>query len=140
MAEKSVLLVEDEDNIAMALGYLIRKLGYELRRVADGNDALAAIEERAPDLVVLDVMLPGRSGFEVCQIVRRDPALATMKILMITARGGAVEKRKGFAMGADLPLFEEVAPSARQVTTSSGKKATVGPKASFGTLSSGGLY
>lgn len=101
MAEKSVLLVEDEDNIAMALGYLIRKLGYELRRVADGNDALAAIEERAPDLVVLDVMLPGRSGFEVCQIVRRDPALATMKILMITARGGAVEKRKGFAMGAD---------------------------------------
>ncbi|KCV81002.1 response regulator receiver protein [Actibacterium atlanticum] len=101
MAEKSVLLVEDEDNIAMALGYLIRKLGYELRRVADGNDALAAIEERAPDLVVLDVMLPGRSGFEVCQIVRRDPALASMKILMITARGGAVEKRKGFAMGAD---------------------------------------
>lgn len=101
MAEKSVLLVEDEDNIAMALGYLIRKQGYALRRVADGNDALDAIQHEAPDLVVLDVMLPGRSGFEVCQIVRKDPALAAMKILMITARGGAVEKRKGFAMGAD---------------------------------------
>lgn len=101
MAEKTVLLVEDEDNIAMALGYLIRKLGFGLRRVADGNDALAAIEEETPDLVVLDVMLPGCSGFEVCQIVRRNPALAGMKILMITARGGAVERRKGFAMGAD---------------------------------------
>ncbi|MCV2880573.1 response regulator transcription factor [Actibacterium sp. XHP0104] len=101
MAQKKVLLVEDEDNIALALGYLIGKQGYEMHRVADGDAALTAVEEHKPDLVVLDVMLPGRSGYEVCQVIRRDPALNNMRILMMTARGGEVERRKGLALGAD---------------------------------------
>lgn len=101
MAQKSVLIVEDEDNIALALEVLIKRQGYDLRRVADGNAALEAIEESPPDLVVLDVMLPEKSGYEVCQIVRANEALNGMKILMMTARGGEVEKRKGMAIGAD---------------------------------------
>ena len=98
---KSVLLVEDEDSIALALGFLMEREGYELRRVANGTDALAAIRERAPDLVLLDVMLPGTSGYEVCQQIRLDPALARTRILMMTAKGGEMERRKGLALGAD---------------------------------------
>ncbi|MET4100967.1 two-component system phosphate regulon response regulator PhoB [Roseovarius sp. MBR-78] len=101
MSQKTVLLVEDEDNIALALGHLIGRAGYGLRRVASGNAALVALAEARPDLVVLDVMLPERSGYEICQMIRRDPALAGVKVLMITASGGEVERRKGLAVGAD---------------------------------------
>ena len=101
MSQKTVLLVEDEDNIALALSHLIGRAGYSLRRVATGNAAIDALAEERPDLVVLDVMLPERSGYEVCQIIRRDPALAGVKVLMITASGGDVERRKGLAVGAD---------------------------------------
>lgn len=109
MARKSVLLVEDEDSIAMALEYLITHQGYDTRRVADGNAALEAMEEERPDLVVLDVMLPERSGYEVCQIMRRDNALKDVKVLMMTARGGEVERRKGLALGADAFLTKPFA-------------------------------
>ena len=101
MSQKTVLLVEDEDNIALALSHLIGRAGYRLRRVATGNAAIDALAEERPDLVVLDVMLPERSGYEVCQMIRRDPALAGVKVLMITASGGDVERRKGLAVGAD---------------------------------------
>jgi len=101
MSQKTVLLVEDEDNIALALGHLIGRAGHELRRVSTGDDAMTALAEARPDLVVLDVMLPGRSGYEVCQLIRRDAALEGVKVLMITASGGDLERRKGLAVGAD---------------------------------------
>lgn len=101
MPEKTVLLVEDEDNIALALEHLIGRAGYRLRRVATGNAALAAMAEDPPDLVVLDVMLPERSGYEICQMIRADAALKGIKVLMMTAGGGEVERRKGLAVGAD---------------------------------------
>lgn len=101
MSQKTVLLVEDEDNIALALTHLIGRAGYALRRVASGNAALEALAEARPDLVVLDVMLPERSGYEICQLIRRDAALRGIKVLMITAGGGDVERRKGMAVGAD---------------------------------------
>ncbi|MFO7759132.1 MAG: response regulator [Roseovarius sp.] len=101
MSQKTVLLVEDEDNIALALTHLIGRAGFHLRREATGNAALEALREERPDLVVLDVMLPERSGYEICEIIRRDPDLAGIKVLMITAGGGDVERRKGLAVGAD---------------------------------------
>jgi DNA-binding response OmpR family regulator len=96
-----VLVVEDEDNIAIALDYLITREGYACDRVASGGGALAHIRQTHPDLVLLDVMLPEVSGYEICQNVRLDPHLADVKILMMTARGSAVERRKGLALGAD---------------------------------------
>lgn len=96
-----VLVVEDEENIAVALDYLITREGYLHDRVASGADALTRIRETHPDLVLLDVMLPEVSGYEICQAVRLDPALSHVKILMMTARGSAVERRKGLALGAD---------------------------------------
>jgi len=96
-----VLVVEDEDNIAIALDYLLSREGYDHARLDTGAGAVDRIRATRPDLVLLDVMLPGVSGYEICQDVRMDPALADVRILMMTARGSAMERRKGLALGAD---------------------------------------
>ncbi len=96
-----VLIVEDEDNIALALDYVLTREGYDHERVANGAEALSKIRDTSPDLVLLDVMLPEVSGYEICQNVRMDPGLKDVKILMMTARGSAMERRKGMALGAD---------------------------------------
>lgn len=98
---KSVLIVEDEANIGVALEYLMRRQGYAPRRVEDGRAAIAAVAEDPPDLILLDVMLPYRSGYEVCAAIRRNPALAGIKILLMTASGGREEAARGFSLGAD---------------------------------------
>lgn len=98
---KRVLVVEDEDNIAIALEYLMTREGYRHERVASGADALPHIRSMQPNLVLLDLTLPEVSGYEICQEVRMDPDLAGVKILMMTARGSAIERRKGLALGAD---------------------------------------
>ncbi len=98
---KSVLVVEDEDSIALALEFLLQRQGYELKRVSTGDDAIEAVRAARPDLVLLDVMLPGCSGYEVCQTIRREPACADVKIVMMTAKGGEIERRKAMALGAD---------------------------------------
>ncbi len=99
--KRRVLIVEDEDNIAIALDYLLTREGYDHDRIANGAEAVARIRETMPDLVLLDVMLPEVSGYEICQTVRTDRALDGVKILMMTARGSAMERRKGLALGAD---------------------------------------
>jgi two-component system, OmpR family, phosphate regulon response regulator PhoB len=96
-----ILVVEDEDNIAFALDYVMMREGYENDRISNGGEAMSRIRETRPDLVLLDVMLPDVSGYEICQDVRLDPALSDVKILMMTARGSAIERRKGLALGAD---------------------------------------
>ncbi|HRK42419.1 MAG TPA: response regulator [Gemmobacter sp.] len=100
-SQHRILVVEDEDNIALALNYLMSREGYHNDRIANGAEALPRIRETRPDLVLLDVMLPEVSGYEICQGVRLDPALADVKILMMTARGSVVERQKGLALGAD---------------------------------------
>jgi two-component system, OmpR family, phosphate regulon response regulator PhoB len=96
-----VLVVEDEDNIALALDFLMTREGYEHNRIANGAEAMECIRATHPDLVLLDVMLPEISGYEICQSMRLDPSLSDVKILMMTARGSAIERRKGLALGAD---------------------------------------
>jgi DNA-binding response OmpR family regulator len=96
-----VLIVEDEDNIAIALDYLMSREGYDHDRIANGAEAIGAIRRTHPDRVLLDVMLPEVSGYEICQEVRADDSLRDVKILMMTARGSALERRKGLALGAD---------------------------------------
>ena len=96
-----VLVVEDEDNIAIALEFLLSREGYGHDRVASGAQALPRIRETHPDLVLLDVMLPEVSGYEICEGIRTDPALSGVKVLMMTARGSAQERRKGVELGAD---------------------------------------
>ncbi|MEM6739807.1 MAG: response regulator [Pseudomonadota bacterium] len=96
-----VFIVEDEDNIALALTTVLGREGWQLTRIADGAAALEAIRAERPNLVILDVMLPSLSGYEICQRIRLEESLADTRILMMTARGTSVERRKGLALGAD---------------------------------------
>lgn len=97
----SVLVVDDEPNIVLSLEFLMRQAGFDVRTARDGDAALAAIAERPPDLVLLDLMIPGRDGYEICQVIRSDPACARTRIVMLTARSREVEREKGLALGAD---------------------------------------
>jgi DNA-binding response OmpR family regulator len=101
MAAGSVLIVDDEANIALSLEYLMKEEGFDVRVARDGEAALEALRDRLPDVMLLDVMMPKRDGFEICQTVRATPEWAGLRIIMLTARGRAVEREKGLALGAD---------------------------------------
>jgi DNA-binding response OmpR family regulator len=98
---KRVLIADDEPNIVMALEFLMQNSGYDVRTVADGEQALAVLVEYRPDLVLLDVMMPRRNGYEICQWIRGHPELAGMKVVMLTAKGRDVDVEKGLGLGAD---------------------------------------
>lgn len=96
-----VLVADDEPNIVISLEYLLKREGYTVIVARDGQEALDAIELERPDLVLLDVMMPKKTGFEVCQAVRASEALQGTKILMLTAKGRDTDVAKGLALGAD---------------------------------------
>lgn len=98
---KRILIVDDEPNILVPLEFLMKREGYEVSVASDGQAALEALSAGATDLVILDVMLPRMSGFEVCRRLREDPALGGLKILMLTAKGRDAEVEKGLGLGAD---------------------------------------
>lgn len=98
---KKVLIADDEPNILISLEFLLKREGWQVSVARDGNEALAAIQRDRPALVLLDVMMPGKTGFEVCQAVRADEALAGVKILMLTAKGRDTDMAQGMGVGAD---------------------------------------
>ncbi|HXF65967.1 MAG TPA: response regulator [Burkholderiales bacterium] len=98
---KRVLIAEDEPNIVISLEFLLKKAGYEVAVARDGEEALRLAGELRPDLIVLDIMLPVVNGFEVCRRIRADGGLGATRILMLTARGRALEAERGLAAGAD---------------------------------------
>ncbi|TMH10817.1 MAG: response regulator [Betaproteobacteria bacterium] len=98
---KTVLIADDEENIVISLEYLLQRDGYEVQVARNGQEALDAIARHAPDLVLLDVMLPRVSGFDVCQKIRENPAWQGVRVIMLTAKGRDVEMNKGYALGAD---------------------------------------
>ena len=97
----SILVVDDEPNIVLSLEFLLKQAGFRVRTVANGEAALAAIAQEPPDLVLLDVMIPGRDGYVVCQEIRSNPAWRDMRIIMLTAKGGDIQREKGLSLGAD---------------------------------------
>ena len=101
MSARRVLIAEDEESILASLEFLMRRAGFETRIARDGDTALASLAEFSPHLVLLDIMLPGRSGFEVCERIRAMPALAATRILMLTARSAGADEQRGRAAGAD---------------------------------------
>ena len=103
-----VLIADDEPNIVVSLEYLMKREGHAVSVARDGREALAAIRRDRPDLVLLDVMMPAMSGFDVCQAVRADPALADVRILMLTAKGRDTDLAKGTALGADAYMTKPV--------------------------------
>jgi DNA-binding response OmpR family regulator len=96
-----ILIAEDEESIVASLEFLMRNAGYETRVARDGEAAIASLGEFRPHLVLLDIMLPGRSGFEVCRAIRGDPQTVATRVLMLTAKGGTRDQARGIAAGAD---------------------------------------
>lgn len=99
---RKVLIVDDEPNIVTALEFLLRRSGYDVRLATNGAEALQQVDAYRPDVVLLDVMMPVRSGYEVCQRMRERPELADIKIVMLSAKGSEAEVNKGLSLGADL--------------------------------------
>ena len=96
-----ILIADDEPNIVISLEYLLQREGYTVVVARDGQEALEAIVRERPALVLLDVMMPHKSGFEVCQAVRADERVQATKILMLTAEGRETDMAKGLALGAN---------------------------------------
>lgn len=99
---KKVLIVDDEVNIVTALEFLLQKCGYEVMVAQNGEEALQRVESFAPDLVLLDVMMPRISGYEVCRRMRERADWKHIKIVMLSAKGREAEVSKGVSLGADL--------------------------------------
>jgi DNA-binding response OmpR family regulator len=99
---KKVLIADDEANIVTALEFLLQRNGYEVLIARNGDAALKLIEEQRPDLVLLDVMMPVKSGYEVCERMRERADWRDIKIVMLTAKGRDVDMSKGLSVGADL--------------------------------------
>ena len=97
---KKVLLIEDEPNIIEAISFILKRDGWVVATHADGTTALEAVKRHAPDVVVLDVMLPGRSGFDVLQDLRSGEGTAALPVLMLTARGQTKDREMAERLGA----------------------------------------
>ena len=98
---KKVLIVDDEPNIVLSVEFLMQREGHEVATAGDGQEALDMLAETRPDLMVLEVMMPRKNGYEVCEAVRGDAQFARLPILMLTAKGREAEMKKGLSLGAD---------------------------------------
>ena len=101
-----ILIVDDEPNIVMSLEFLLKKEGFVIETAGDGDAALEKVRSFLPDLILLDVMMPKKSGFEVCEVLRSDSALNHIRIIMLTAKGRETEQAKGLALGANAYMLK----------------------------------
>lgn len=97
---KKVLVIEDEPNIIEAISFILSRDGWEVKTHSNGHDAMDAVRARKPDVVILDVMLPGKSGFDILQEIRADTDLSELPVLMLTARGQVKDKEMAQRVGA----------------------------------------
>ncbi len=97
----TILIADDEPNILISLEFLMKREGYEVKLARDGQEAVEAILAHRPDLVLLDVMMPRKSGFDVCQEIRSHEQVKDTRILMLTAKGRDTDVAKGLALGAN---------------------------------------
>ena len=120
MAKETILIIEDEKDIKEIIEYNLNKEGYKTITASSGEEGLKVLTKTIPDLIILDLMLPGIDGFEVCQIVRLNPEWQSTKIIFLTARGRELDLAKGLALGADAYITKpfsnsEVVASVREL-------------------------
>lgn len=118
---KTVLIIEDEPNIVEAIRFILQRDGWEVIAHGTGTDAVQKVRDAAPDLLILDVSLPGRSGMDILADLRADPATAALPVLMLTARGQARDREMAARMGASRFMTKpfsnaEVLEALRQLT------------------------
>ena len=107
----SILIVDDEPFIAQSLLRIFRREGYAVRVAGRAEDALAALRDDPPDLVFLDIMLPGGSGLGICRTIREDPLLRGVRVVLLTALGRESDREAGFAAGADDYITKPFSPA-----------------------------
>ena len=108
---KKILVIEDDPSSLRLTQYILKNKGYEVLTAPNGLEGLRKAQSENPDLVILDVMLPGIDGFEICSHLRADPQTARLPILMLSAKARAADKAVGLKAGADDYLSKPVAPS-----------------------------
>jgi DNA-binding response OmpR family regulator len=101
MSKKIILAVDDEPNILMSIEFILDMEGYEVHTARDGDDALEVAERVRPDLILLDINMPRKDGYEVCRILRKRENMSGTKVIMLTAKGQTLERKKGLEVGAD---------------------------------------
>ncbi len=110
MNRSKILVVEDDHDIAQLLAITMKKAGFEVALSENGYDALNLIRRHSPDLVILDLMIPGIDGFEVCREIKREPRTASVPVLMLTARGEEIDRIIGLELGADDCVVKPFSP------------------------------
>ena len=101
---KRVLLVDDEPNILTAVEFILKQQGLEIDKAMNGERALRKMDIFKPDIIILDVMMPGMSGFEVAKVIRSNPAYEDVRIIFLTAKGTMEDKMNGYANGGEIYL------------------------------------
>jgi len=110
MNQSKILVVEDDDDIAQLLAITMKKAGFEVAVADNGYEALSLIRRNPPDLLILDLMIPGVDGFEVCKAMKRDPGTASVPVLIVTARGEEIDRIIGLELGADDYVVKPFSP------------------------------
>jgi two-component system phosphate regulon response regulator PhoB len=106
----TVLVADDDPDIRQLLAFKLEQEGHEVHAVADGEAALRAIGDLDPDIVLLDVMMPRRTGLEVCEALRADPATAALPVILLTAKAQEADLERGFTSGADDYIVKPFSP------------------------------
>jgi DNA-binding response OmpR family regulator len=107
----TILVVDDDAFIRRPLELILRAEGFRPLTAVDGNDCLARLECEKPDLIIMDIMMPGRNGFELCRTLKQDPGLADIPIILLSARGRTHDRDKGMALGAADFLTKPYSPT-----------------------------
>ena len=110
MSEKKILVVDDEPYILRTLTFVLKKEGYEVSSATNGEEAMASVRESPPDLMFLDIMMPKKNGYEVCQEIKGDPNLSDIHIIMLTAKGQDADREKGLSVGAEEFMTKPFSP------------------------------
>jgi DNA-binding response OmpR family regulator len=110
MTIKNILIVDDEPLLIQSLAFILKKAGYTVESAADGDEALIKVDQIKPDLIFLDIMMPRKNGYEVCQIIRQNPAYQDIYIIMLSAKGWDVDKAKAISVGANEFMSKPYSP------------------------------
>jgi len=110
MTQKKILIADDNENIREALTYLLEDEGYKLWMAKDGAETLEKARDVRPDILFLDIMMPIMNGYEVCRVIKSDPELKNIYVIMLTAKGQAAEQESGRSVGADEYIVKPFSP------------------------------
>ncbi len=111
MSCPKILVVDDDAFIRRPLEFILREEGFDPRTAVDGDEGLAKISEDPPDLIILDLMMPGRDGFDVCRTVKSNPEHADIPIILLSARGREQDRDRGLSLGAADFMTKPYSPS-----------------------------